>query len=120
MPLWICLKYQPFFLQCSYYNAQRTTLLNYIAQYQAVTLKLFKKHWIRYYDTVYERDGINYFWSIKNSNDVLNKFKSKNFQALLLMKGLNKTETLIFLSVVCSLFPKAIFFTFILLHCRWY
>ena len=31
--------------------------------------------------TVYERDGINYFWSIKNSNHVLNKFKSKNFQA---------------------------------------
>ena len=24
---------------------------------------------------------LNYFWSIKNSNDVLNKFKSKNFQA---------------------------------------
>ena len=30
---------------------------------------------------VYERDGINYFWSIKNSNEVLNKFKSKNFKA---------------------------------------
>ena len=44
-------------------------------------LLLLKKHWIRYYDTVYERDGINYFWSIKNSNDVLNKVKSKNFQA---------------------------------------
>ena len=43
-------------------------------------LTAFKKHWIRYYDTV-NRDGINYFWSIKNSNDVLNKFKSKNFQA---------------------------------------
>ena len=27
------------------------------------------------------RFGINYFWSIKNSNDVLNKFKSKTFQA---------------------------------------
>ena len=39
------------------------------------------KLWIKYYNTVYERDGINYFWSIKNSNDVLNKFKSKNFQA---------------------------------------
>ena len=25
--------------------------------------------------------GINYFWSIKNSNEVLNKFKSKTFQA---------------------------------------
>ena len=57
-------------------------------RYLAVLSKLLtscltavKKHWIRYYDTVYERDGINYFWSIKNSNDVLNKFKSKNFQA---------------------------------------
>ena len=44
-------------------------------------LTAVKKHWIRYYDTVYERDGMNYFWSIKNSNEVLNKFKSKNFQA---------------------------------------
>ena len=44
-------------------------------------LTAVKKHWIRYYDTVYERDGINYFWSIKNSNEVLNTFKSKNFQA---------------------------------------
>ena len=34
--------------------------------------------------------------------------------SLLLMKGLNKTETPIFLSVVCSLFPKAIFLTFII------
>ena len=34
------------------------------------------------YDIVYERDGINYFWSIKNSNDVLNKFKSKTFRLL--------------------------------------
>ena len=44
-------------------------------------LTAVKKHWIRYYDTIYERDGINYFWSIKNYNDVLNKFKSKKFQA---------------------------------------
>ena len=34
--------------------------------------------------------------------------------SLLLMKNLNKTETPIFLSVVCSLFPKAIFLTYIL------
>ena len=33
--------------------------------------------------------------------------------SLLLMKSLNKTETPIFLFVVCSLFPKAIFLTFI-------
>ena len=39
---------------------------------------------------------------------------------LLLMKSLNQTETPIFLSAACSLFPKAIFLTFILLHCSWY
>ena len=33
--------------------------------------------------------------------------------SLLLMKSLNKIETPIFLSIVCSVFPKAIFLTFI-------
>ena len=32
-------------------------------------------------ETIFERDGINLFWSIKNSNEVLNKFKSKDFKA---------------------------------------
>ena len=36
--------------------------------------------------------------------------------SLLFMKSLNKTETPIFLPVVCSLFPKAIFFRFILIN----
>ena len=34
-----------------------------------------------YYDTCYERDGINRFRSLKNSNEVLNKSKSKGFKA---------------------------------------
>ena len=34
--------------------------------------------------------------------------------SLLLMKSLNKAETPIFLSVMCSLFPRAIFLTFII------
>ena len=29
----------------------------------------------------YEREGINYFWSIKNSSEILNKLKAKGFQA---------------------------------------
>ena len=33
--------------------------------------------------------------------------------SLLLVGSLNKTETPIFLSIVCSLFPKAIFLTLI-------
>ena len=37
---------------------------------------------------------------------------------IILMKSLNKTDTPIFCYVVCSLFPNAIFFTFIL-HVMW-
>ena len=29
----------------------------------------------------YERERINYFWSIKNSTEILNKIKTKGFQA---------------------------------------
>ena len=38
-------------------------------------------HVIKYCDTIYERDSINLFWSIKNSTEVLNKFKSKGVMA---------------------------------------
>ena len=41
-------------------------------------LTAIKNHWIRYCDKTYEREGINYFWSIKNSNEIL---KTKGFQA---------------------------------------
>ena len=29
----------------------------------------------------YEREGINYFWSIRKSTEILNGFKTKGFQA---------------------------------------
>ena len=44
-------------------------------------LTAVKNHLIKYYDTCYEREGTNRFWSIKNSNEVLNKLKSKGFKA---------------------------------------
>ena len=47
-------------------------------------LTAVKNHLIKYYDTCYERDGINHFWSIKNSNEILNKLKSKGFKAITL------------------------------------
>ena len=40
-----------------------------------------KNDFCKYHDTCYEWDGINRFWSIKNSNEVLNKLKSKGFKA---------------------------------------
>ena len=42
-------------------------------------LTAIKKHVIKYCTTVYERNGKNLFWPIKNSGEILNTFKSKGF-----------------------------------------
>ena len=70
---------RPYKARCIANSSSCTT--TYLSKLLTSCLTAIKKHWIRYYDTVYERDGINYVWSIKNSNDVLSKFKSKKFQA---------------------------------------
>ena len=44
-------------------------------------LSAVKNYLIKYYDTCYERNGINRFGPIKNSNEVLNKLKSKDLKA---------------------------------------
>ena len=44
-------------------------------------LTAIKKHVIKYCDKVFERSGRNLFWSIKKSNEVLNKLKSRQFRA---------------------------------------
>ena len=47
-------------------------------------LTAIKKHVIKYCDKVFERSGRNLFWSIKNSNGVLNKLKSRQIHAFTL------------------------------------
>ena len=42
---------------------------------------LFKKHVIKYCEKVYERSGKNLFWSIKNSGEILDKLKARDFNA---------------------------------------
>ena len=44
-------------------------------------LTAIKSHVIKYCTTVYERNGKNLFWSIKNSGEILNKLKSRGFLA---------------------------------------
>ena len=44
-----------------------------------------KNLWIKYCEKTYEREGINYFWSIKNSTEILNKLK-KNVSKLQLFQ----------------------------------
>ena len=54
-------------------------------------LTAIKNHWIKYGEKTYEREGINYFWSVRNSTEILNKLKTKGFQAsdVILTKGLS-------------------------------
>ena len=44
-------------------------------------LTAIKSHVTKYCTTVYERNGKNLFWSIKNSGEILNKLKSRGFLA---------------------------------------
>ena len=44
-------------------------------------LTLIKNHVIKYCTIVYERNGKNLYWSIKNSGEILNKLKSRGFLA---------------------------------------
>ena len=44
----------------------------------------YQNHLIKYCEKDYERSGINLFWSIKNSNEVLNILKSTGFHATIL------------------------------------
>ena len=44
-------------------------------------LTAIKNHVIKYCTTVYERNGKNLFWSVKNSGEILNKLKSRGFLA---------------------------------------
>ena len=39
------------------------------------------KHVIKYCEKVYERLGENLFWSIKNSGEILDKLKAREFNA---------------------------------------
>ena len=44
-------------------------------------LTTVKKHVIKYCEKVYERSGKNLFWSIKNSGEILDKLKARDFNA---------------------------------------
>ena len=58
-------------------NSSSSCTITELSRLLTSCLTAVKNHLIKYYDTCYERDGINRFWSIKNSNEVLNKLDLK-------------------------------------------
>ena len=81
------------FLRCTgYLNSIKSYKARFIANYSSCTttelselftlcLTAVKKHVIKYCEKVYERSGKNLFWSIKNSSEILDKLKARDFNA---------------------------------------
>ena len=61
------------------YSSACTTLELYILLTSCLTA--IKNHVIKYCTSVYERNGKQLFWSIKNSGEIRNKLKSRGFLA---------------------------------------
>ena len=81
------------FLRCTgYLNSIKPYKTRFIANSSSCTttelsklltscLTAVKKHVIKYCEKVYERSGKNLFWSIKNSGEILDKLKARDFNA---------------------------------------
>ena len=81
------------FLRCTgYLNSLKTYKARFIANSSSCTttelsklltscLTAVKKHVIKYCKKVYERSGKNLFWYIKNSGEILDKLKTRDFNA---------------------------------------
>ena len=52
-----------------------------LSKFLTSCLTAVKKHVIKYCGKVYERSGKNLFWSIKNSGEILDKLKARDFNA---------------------------------------
>ena len=81
------------FLRCTgYLNSIKTYKARFTANSSSCTttelsklltscLTAVKKHVIKYCEKEYERSGKNLFWSIKNSGEILDKLKARDFNA---------------------------------------
>ena len=58
----------------------KTTSLSKVLTYCLIAIK---NHWIKYFETIYERDDINLFSFYKNSTEFFDKLKANDFQASL-------------------------------------
>ena len=57
-------------------NCSTTILSNHITS----ALTAVKDHVIKYSETAFSNSNVNYFWSIKNSSEVIKKLRLRNFQ----------------------------------------
>ena len=82
-------------------NACTTTELSILL---TSCLTAIKNHVIKYCTTVYERNGKKYFFSIKNSVEILNKLMSRGFNTELIKQTFHKEGSLFWLVMIKMLF----------------
>ena len=51
-----------------------------LSKHSTSALTAVKDHVIKYSDTAFSNSNVNYFWSIKNSSEVIEKLRPRNFQ----------------------------------------
>ena len=87
--LFVSMKAKTNFLRCIGYlsftkdhtKLDLLQILALVSKLLTSCLTAIKSHVIRYCETVYETSNKNWFWSIKNSGEVLCKLKCRGFRA---------------------------------------
>ena len=76
-----CIGYPSFTKDRIKHDLLQTSTTTELSKLLTSCLTAVKNHVIKYCKKVYERSGKYFFWSIKNSDEVLNKLKSRGFRA---------------------------------------
>ena len=76
-----CQNYTNVLINRVLYQIQVTALLSTIlSKHITSALTAVKDHVMKYSETAFSNSNVNYFWSIKNSSEVIEKLRLRNFQ----------------------------------------
>ena len=75
-----CQNYTNVLINRVLYQIQVTALLPFFLRKLHLALTAVKDHVMKYSETAFSNSNVNYFWSIKNSSEVIEKLRLRNFQ----------------------------------------
>ena len=75
-----CQNYTNVLINRVLYQIQVTALLTILSKHITSALTAVKDHVMKYSETAFSNSNVNYFWSIKNSSEVIEKLRLRNFQ----------------------------------------
>ena len=75
-----CQNYTNVLINRVLYQIQVTASTIILSKHITSALTAIKDHVIKYSETAFSNSNVNYFWSIKNSSEVIEKLRLRNFQ----------------------------------------